>query len=77
MSRLEIHCAPKQGGHFNVAEIETEAMRRQCLNLRTLDRAAISQETAAWAECRNRECATLIWRIKTADARIRLKSLHP
>ncbi len=76
-SRLEIHHPPKHAGWSDVAGTGIGAMVRQCLNRRIPDRETMCRETEAWARRRNRERATVDWRLTTADARIRLKSLYP
>jgi transposase len=77
LDRLEFHWTPKHGSWLNMAEIELSVLNRQCLNRCIPDKAALRQETAAWAAERNRDDATVNWRFTTVDARIKLKRLYP
>jgi len=77
LDRLEFHYTPKHGSWLNMAEIELSVLNRQCLDRCIPDKAALSQETAAWATKRNSDGATVNWRFTTADARIKLKRLYP
>ena len=74
---LEIYYTPKQGSWLNLAEIEIGVMARQCLARRIPDRERLCRESGAWQAKRNRESASVDWRFKTEDARIKLKSLYP
>ena len=74
---LEIHYTPKHGSWLNLAEIEIGVLARQCLARRIPDREQLCSETGAWQAKRNRESASVDWRFKTEDARIKLKSLYP
>ncbi len=74
---LEIHYTPKHGSWLNLAEIEIGVLARQCLARRIPDREQLCRETGAWQAKRNRESASVDWRFKTEDARIKLKSLYP
>ena len=75
--RLEIHYTPKHGSWLNLAEIEIGVLARQCLARRIPDRERLCRETGAWQAKRNRKSASVDWRFKTDDARIKLKSLYP
>jgi transposase len=77
LDRLEFHWTPKHGSWLNMAEIELSVLNRQCLNRCIPDKAALAQETAAWAAKRNNDDATVNWRFTTVDARIKLKRLYP
>jgi transposase len=77
LDRLEFHWTPKHGSWLNMAEIELSVLNRQCLNRCIPDKAALAQETAAWAAKRNSDDATVNWRFTTVDARIKLKRLYP
>ena len=74
---LEIHFTPKHGSWLNLAEIEIGVLARQCLARRIPDRERLCRETGAWQAKRNRESASVDWRFKTEDARIKLKLLYP
>ena len=46
--RLEIHYTPKHGSWLNIAEIELNAMTRQCLARRFMDLETVRKEVSAW-----------------------------
>ena len=75
--RFEIRHTPKRGSWLNMAEIEINVLSRQCLSRRIPDRETMVSEVAAWQERRNASAKPVDWRFKTADARVRLKSLYP
>ena len=75
--RLEIHHTPKHGSWLNMAEIELSVLARQCLTERMENQARLAQATAAWARTRNVAATRIDWRFTTANARIKLKRLHP
>ena len=75
--KLEIHYTPKHGSWLNIAECELSVLSRQCLNRRVPDFATLEAEVAAWQDRRNAAAITVDWRFTTADARIRLRKLHP
>ena len=60
-----------------MAEIEINVLSRQCLSRRIPDRETLEREVAAWEERRNASAKPVDWRFKTADARVKLKSLYP
>lgn len=76
-NRLEIHYTPKHGSWLNIAEIELNAMTRQCLDRRIDNLPELARELAAWEGNRNASCKTVNWQFKTEDARVKLKSLYP
>jgi len=76
-SRLEIHHTPKHGSWLNIAEIELSALSVQCLDQRFEDIADLIAETAAWEVQRNARHRPIKWQFKTAEARIKLKSIYP
>ena len=75
--RLDIHYTPKHGSWLNLAECELSVLERQCLSSRIPNRGTLGREVGAWETRRNNCGATANWRFRTADARIRLKSLYP
>ena len=76
-SRLEIHYTPKHGSWLNIAEIELSALSVQCLDRRFEDITYLASEVAAWEVQRNARRRPIKWQFKTADARIKLKSVYP
>lgn len=67
--RLEIHHTPVHGSWLNIAEIELNAMTRQCLARRIDTLENLNREQEAWE--------TVNWHFKSEDAREKLKSLYP
>lgn len=76
-NRLEIHYTPKHGSWLNIAEIELNAMTRQCLDRRIDDIDILRPELAIWESERNENCKSVDWQFTAEDARIKLKSLYP
>ena len=77
LRRLEFHFVPKHGSWLNMAEIEFAALSKQCLDRRIGSMARLCREVAAWEEDRNEREVGVRWRFRTADARIKLRSLYP
>lgn len=75
--RLEIHFTPVHGSWLNIAEIELNAMSRQCLARRIMDIDTVRKEIGAWEEMRNEEGCTVTWHFTADDARNKLTSLYP
>lgn len=51
--RLEIHYTPKHGSWLNIAEIELNAMTKQCLGRRIPDLLTLQKEISSWENSRN------------------------
>ncbi len=75
--RLEIHYTPKHGSWLDMAEIELNAMTRQCLKRRIGDIEVLRSELSAWEKDRNNATAKIRWQFTTDDARTKLTSLYP
>ena len=75
--RLEIHYTPVHGSWLNIAEIELNAMTRQCLARRIDTLENLNRELGAWEQGRNAQTKTVDWHFKSVDAREKLKSLYP
>ncbi len=75
--RIEFVYTPVHGSWLNMVEIELSVLVRQCLKRRLPDIETLSREVAAWARERNRLGASVEWRFRTEDARIKLRSLYP
>jgi len=75
--KLEFHHTPKHGSWLNMAEIELAILSRQCLDRRLPDLETLRAEVTAWQTDRNTAGATVNWRFRAADARIKLKRLYP
>jgi hypothetical protein len=52
-------------------------LSRQCLDRRIPDVATLGTQVDAWRTRRNTHNAKANWRLTTADARVKLKSLYP
>ncbi len=77
IKKLEIHYTPVHGSWLNIAEIELNAMTRQCLARRIAELEELNKELAAWGQERNLNSKTVNWHFKTEDAREKLISLYP
>lgn len=75
--RLETHFTPKHGSWLNIAEIELNAMTRQCLKRRLSDITCVGEELSAWESDRNENTSKVQWHFSTDDAREKLVSLYP
>jgi len=65
------------GSWLNMVEIEISVLVRQCLKRRLADIETLGQEAEAWCTERNWLGASVDWRFRTEDARIKLRSLYP
>jgi len=75
--RFEFVYTPKHGSWLNIAEIELNVLTGQCLNRRIAKFETVEKEVRAWELYRNNKEATIDWRFKNNDARIKLKRLYP
>src|SRR5205085_10478969 len=74
--RLEFRHTPKHGSWLNIAENESSALTRQCVNGRRFGLIAeLREETAAWHEYTNGTQRAADWQFRLHDARTKLKSL--
>lgn len=76
-NRLEIHYTPKHGSWLNIAEIELNAMTRQCLDRRIDEIEKLDSELSVWESKRNLHRRTVRWQFTAEDARVKLHSLYP
>jgi hypothetical protein len=58
-------------------EVEISVLVRQCLKRRLPDMETPEREAQAWCVERNSVGASVDWRFRTEDARIKLSSLYP
>jgi transposase len=77
LNRFAIVYTPKHGSWLNIAEIELNVLKNQCLGRRIPKITTVKTEVAAWQEHRNNKTTKINWRFKTEDARIKLKHLYP
>ncbi len=75
--RLEIHYTPKHGSWLNIAEIELNAMTKQCLGRRIPDLSSLQIQLSAWEKARNLSQKVVEWHFTTQNARDKLKWLYP
>lgn len=59
VNRLESHYTPKHGSWLNIAEIERNAMTRQCLSHSLMDLEAVRQEVSTWENMRNEDACKI------------------
>ena len=74
--KLEFHYTPKHGSWLNMAEIELSVFSRR-LKAYIPDDEMLYDEVQALTTERNHNQASIDWRFKTNDARIKLKRLYP
>lgn len=77
LSRLEFHYTPKHASWRNQAEIESGALRKQCLDRRLGSREALAAEVAAWQRARNAERAAIRWLFTCEKARQQMPHAYP
>jgi hypothetical protein len=75
--RLDIHYTPKHGSWLNIAEIELNALTKQCLSRRIPDLNTLRHLLSAWESARNLSQKAVQWHFTTLDARDKLKWLYP
>ena len=75
--RLEIHYTPKHGSWLNIAEIELNAMTKQCLSRRIPDLQDLRSQLVPWELYRNASSKSVDWHFITNSARDKLKWLYP
>ena len=77
VQRFEWHYTPKHGSWLDMAESELAVQTNPCPDRRIPDKPTLEREVAAWEAHRNRHHAKADWQFTTADARVKLKRLHP
>ena len=77
VERFEWHYTPKHGSWLDLAESELSVLSGQCLDRRIADKQTPVEEVAAWEATRNKNHTKADWQFTTADARVKLKRLHP
>jgi hypothetical protein len=75
--RLEIHYTPKHCSWLNIAEIELNAMTKQCLSRRIPDLEVLRSQLVPWEQYRNASTKSVDWHFATDTARDKLKWLYP
>jgi hypothetical protein len=75
--RMELVYTPVHGSWLNMVEVEISVLVRQCLKRRLPNMETLEREAQAWCRERNRLGASVDWRFRTEDARVKLRSLYP
>jgi hypothetical protein len=75
--RFNFVYTPKHGSWLNIAEIELNVLKSQCLKRRIPEFEIVKKEVDAWQESRNNKGAKVNWRFTNKEARIKLKRLYP
>jgi len=75
--RFNFVYTPKHGSWLNIAEIELNVLKSQCLKRRISEFDIVKNEVDAWQESRNNKGAKVNWRFTNKEARIKLKRLYP
>jgi len=75
--RLEFHYTPKHGSWLNMAEIELSVFSKQALRGRIGDEQTLRRHIGALERERNEAGATIDWRFKSRDARVKLNRIYP
>ena len=76
-NRFEFVYTPIHGSWLNMAEIELQILKRQCLNRHIYSITELQHEVNAWQLNRNSIPHLINWQFTTKDARIKLKRLYP
>lgn len=77
LEKFEFVFTPTHGSWLNIAEIELNTLKGQCLNRRIESKEKMILQVQAWEEDRNQKEARIDWQFSTNEARIKLKRLYP
>jgi transposase len=77
IEKIEVVHTPKHGSWLNMAECELSVLEKQCLGDRIGEEATLRERVRVWNGDRNSRSRKIDWQFRTADARIKLKSLYP
>src|SRR3954453_18494379 len=77
VERFEWHYTPKHGSWLDMAESELGVLTSQCLDRRIADKQTLIKDVDAWEKVRNKKHTKADWQFTTANARVKLKRLHP
>jgi hypothetical protein len=75
--KFEFVYTPKHGSWLNIAEIELQVLKRQCLSRRLDSKETMMEQVNAWQQHRNNQIKTVDWQFSIEDARVKLKRLYP
>jgi hypothetical protein len=74
---LEFRFTPVQGSGLNMAQIEFNRLKGQCLDRRISDEATSQHEVHPWADARNADESDINWWFTSKDARDKLQQRYP
>ena len=77
LDTLEFHFTPVHGSWLNMAEIEFNRLKGQCLDRRIGDEATLKEEVTAWTHSKNADDSAVNWQFTSEDARTKLQQLYP
>lgn len=77
LDKIEWVFTPKHGSWLNIAEIELNVLKGQCLKRRIPDKHRMQEQINVWQKDRNNKVCKVDWQFTSQDARIKLKSLYP
>jgi len=73
LGKVEFHYTPKHASWLNMAEIEINAMSRECFGVRRFPQEQyLAQEVAAWERQRNKNGSKIVWKFTRQDADAKL-----
>lgn len=73
LGMVEFHYTPKHASWLNMAEIEINAMSRECFGVRRFPQERfLAQEIAAWERQRNKNRSKIVWKFTRQDADTKL-----
>ncbi len=75
--RFNFVYTPKHGSWLNIAEIELNVLKNQCLKRRIPTFDMVNKEVNAWEKSRNNKVSKITGRFTNKEARIKLKRLYP
>jgi len=74
LGMVEFHYTPKHASWLNMAEIEINAMSRECFGVRRFPREQfLTQEIKAWEKQRNKNKSKIIWKFTRQNADTKLR----
>jgi hypothetical protein len=75
--RFEMHYTPVNASWLNMAEIELQALSKQCLDRRIPEMEMLEREAKAWTEERNQKGITVHWQFTNDKAREKFSRFYP
>lgn len=75
--KIDLVYTPKHGSWLNIAEIELQVLKKQCLAKRIPEKEILIEHIEAWQNERNNQIRKVDWQFTIDDAREKLKRLYP